>query len=198
MNDETNRVYEVDWGLQTRAKGSKLTHSQIMFLWNKVNKEGIPISELSRAYKLVPSILHKIKKLSKIEAIKLPRRKFNDVTATEKVKMISSIWKLYLSTNTSFTVSDMQSRLQANTTLHISKDLVLDLMKKDCNLSYTRCRSRPNNIDLSRVNSSRCLFVVKFSQIFDSRTLIINIDESSINTIENQYRKQIFIYVDSF
>ena len=94
--------------------------------------------------------------------------------------MISGIWKFYLPINTPFIVSDMQSRLQANTNLHISKDLVLDLMKKDRNLSYTRCRSRPNN-NLSRVNSSRYLFTVRFSQIFGSRTLIINVDESSIN-----------------
>ena len=66
VNDETNRVYEADWGLQTSAKRSKLTQSQIMFLWSKAHKEVIPISELSRLYKLAPSILHKIKKLNKI------------------------------------------------------------------------------------------------------------------------------------
>ena len=38
------RALEGDWGLHIRSKGSKLTHSQIMFLWEKANKENIPVA----------------------------------------------------------------------------------------------------------------------------------------------------------
>ena len=175
------RALEGDWGLYIRSKGPKLTHSQIMFLWEKANKENIPVAELSRSYKITPNVIHKIKRLSKQDVIKLPRRKINYVPTTERIKLERDIFKIYSSTSTPFTVSEIQGELQANTNLPISYGLTRELMRRDCNLSYTRWRSRPNNIDLSKVNASRCLFSVKFSQAFDSKTLIINVDESSIN-----------------
>ena len=54
-------------------------------------------------------------------------------------------------------------------------------MKNNCNLSCIRCKSRPNTIDLNKIKASRCLFAIKSSQVIDSSTLIINVDESSIN-----------------
>ena len=60
-------------------------------------------------------------------------------------------------------------------------------MKIKLNFSYKRFKPRPNNIDLKRLEWIRRLFSIKFSQLVDSNTLIINIDESSIgrNTKQN-------------
>ena len=136
---------------------------------------------MSRSYKITPNVIHKIKRLSKQDVIKLPRRKINYVPTIERFKLVRDICRIYSSTSTPFTVSEIQGELQANTNLPISYGLTRELMRRDCNLSYIRWRSRPNNIDLSKVNASRYLFSVKFSQAFDSKTLIINVNESSIN-----------------
>ena len=52
-------------------------------------------------------------------------------------------------------------------------------MKIKLNFSYKRVKPRPNNIDLKRLEWIRRFFSIKFSQLVDSNTLIINIDESS-------------------
>ena len=41
-------IYDKDWGLYTREKYSKLTKSQIKFLWKKMNKEGISLIKISK------------------------------------------------------------------------------------------------------------------------------------------------------
>ena len=109
-----------------------------MFLWEKANKENIPVAELSRSYKITPNVIHKIERLSKQDVIKLPRRKINYVPTTERIKLERDICKIYSSTSTPFTVSEIQGELQANTNLPISYGLTRELMRRDCNLSYTR------------------------------------------------------------
>ena len=54
-------------------------------------------------------------------------------------------------------------------------------MKNEANLSFKRVKSRPNNIDLKRLSSIRNFFAIKFSKIVTENTLLINIDEPSIN-----------------
>ena len=152
-----------------------------MFLWRKLHKEDKPVSQLSKSFKLSPNTIHKIKRLTKSEALKLPRREIKFVSTANRIKLTRNICKFYESTNTPFTVLDIQNRLKANSNLNVSKDFVRKLMKNNCKLSYTRCKSRPNTIDLNKVKVSRCLFAIKFSQVIDSSTLIINVDESSIN-----------------
>ena len=174
-------LWESDWGLHLRAKGSKLTHEQIMFLWRKLHKEDISVSQLSKSFKLSPNTIHKIKRLTKSEALKITRREIKFVSTANRIKITRDICKFYELTNTPFTVLDIQNRLKANSNLNVSKDFVRKLMKNNCKLSYTRCKSKPNTIDLNKVKVSRCLFEIKFSQAIDSSTLIINVDESSIN-----------------
>ena len=54
-------------------------------------------------------------------------------------------------------------------------------MKNHINLSFKRVKSRPSNINLDKIFSIRNLFTIKFSRIISKVTLLINIDESSIN-----------------
>ena len=54
-------------------------------------------------------------------------------------------------------------------------------MKEKWNLRFSRYKSRPNNADLQKLKISRSLFSVKFTQMLDNKSLIINIDESFIN-----------------
>ena len=54
-------------------------------------------------------------------------------------------------------------------------------MKTELNLGYKRVQPKPNNIDLNRVKAIKQLFIVKILKKVTSDTLVINIDENSIN-----------------
>ena len=61
-------------------------------------------------------------------------------------------------------------------------------MKIQANLSFKKVKSRPNNIDFDKINEVRTLFSIKFAKLVTKETLLINIDESSINrSIKQQY-----------
>ena len=66
------------------------------------------ISELSKQYKIAPSTLYKIQKLSKKDVIKLPRRSYQCATLNTQNKAKRIIDKFYHSANTPFTVDDIQ------------------------------------------------------------------------------------------
>ena len=54
-------------------------------------------------------------------------------------------------------------------------------MKNKLNLSYKIVKPRPNNIEIEKLNCIRAVFAFKFADILDETTLVINIDQSSIN-----------------
>ena len=61
-------------------------------------------------------------------------------------------------------------------------------MKDELNLSYKKIKSRPNNADFSKIRSARILFAIEFAKVINKNTLILNLDESSINrSIKNDY-----------
>ena len=132
-----------------------------MILLRKLHIEGIFLSKLSKLFKLSQNTIHKIKRLTKSEVLKLPRWKIKFVSTTLRIKLTRDICKFYESTNTPFTVLDIQNRLKANSNLNVSKDFVRKLMKNNCNLSYSRCKSRPNTIDLNKVKSISMLICNK-------------------------------------
>ena len=78
-NDSANN-WDRDQGMLIRCKGAKLNHAQIVFLWDKIFKMNSLINELSKQYKIAPSTLYKIQKLSKKDVIKLPRRSYQCAT----------------------------------------------------------------------------------------------------------------------
>ena len=54
-------------------------------------------------------------------------------------------------------------------------------MKIHIDLSFKRVKSKTSNINLDKIFSIRNLFTIKFTKIISKETLLINIDESSIN-----------------
>ena len=54
-------------------------------------------------------------------------------------------------------------------------------MKIQMNLSCKRIKSWPNNVDLVKLDLIRLLFAVKLAKSLNEETLIINLDQSSIN-----------------
>ena len=62
-----------------------------------------------------------------------------------------------------------------------SVKFIRGFMKKKVNLSYRKIKSRLVSINMNKIKMIRNLFAVKFSQFISKDTLLINIDESSIN-----------------
>ena len=56
-----------------------------------------------------------------------------------------------------------------------------NFMKKEVKLAFKKIKPRQANVNFDKIRSARSLFAVKFAQIVTERTLIINIDEASIN-----------------
>ena len=54
-------------------------------------------------------------------------------------------------------------------------------MKIDLNMSYKRVKSRPINFNLKKINNIKSLFAVKYLKEVSTETLMINVDESSLN-----------------
>ena len=54
-------------------------------------------------------------------------------------------------------------------------------MKIKLQLSFKRVKSRPANINLQKINRIRSLFAVKLAKEISTDTLLINIDDTSIN-----------------
>ena len=94
------------------------------------------------------------------------------------MKLINKCIRNFKST---LTAKEITNKVNDELNTSYSANIIRSIMKNDANLSFKRVKSRPNSIDLNRINSIRNLFSIKFAKIVTEKTLIINIDESSIN-----------------
>ena len=76
-------------------------------------------------------------------------------------------------------------------------------MKNDLELSYKKCATKSNNVDLNRVKTLWSMYWIQFTETLQNNTLVINIDEwvISVSTItEFQYwilkSTKILIYIN--
>ena len=67
-----------------------------------------------------------------------------------------------------------------------SVDKIRSLMKIELKLSFKRVKSRSNNVDLDQLKSIGYFFAIRFTQIIDKNTSIVNIHEASINRSTKQ------------
>ena len=65
--------------------------------------------------------------------------------------------------------------------IEYSVSTIRKFMKSKMNISFKRVKSRPVNIKFKKIERIRSIFVLKLSQEIVYHTLLINIDESSIN-----------------
>ena len=92
--------------------------------------------------------------------------------------------------NAQSTLTELEVTSSINQKLNTScpVNLIRKIMKDEANLSFNRVKSRPRNIDLKKINSTRNLFAINFSKMILEKSLLINIDESSINrSVKNAY-----------
>ena len=57
-----------------------------------------------------------------------------------------------------------------------SSTIIRKLMKNELNLSYKKIKSRPNNVEFSKIQSERILFAIKFAKVINKNTLILNLE----------------------
>ena len=110
-----------------------------------------------------------------------PSKNFNSITDKEKEKLLKELQDMIL--NTDFPFNSVQATELINKKLQTSYNsaLIRKLLKEELNWSFKKVKQRPIQVDLNRVRAMRQLFFVKFWQKVTADTLLINIDETSIN-----------------
>ena len=114
--------------------------------------------------------------MSKCEILNSPHKQFTQKSVSENASITE-----YISNYTKNTHGDVTIHTNQTLNMNLTQAFVLKFMKTHCNLSYQRVKSRPNTIDFGRIFVSKTYFTIRFPQIIDRDTLIVNVDESSIN-----------------
>ena len=86
------------------------------------------------------------------------------------------------------TAIEVADHLNGTLNQSYSVEAIRSIMKEKLKLSFKRVKSRSNSINFDKINSMRRLFSIKFPKFIDANTLVINIDEASINrNTKNNY-----------
>ena len=95
--------------------------------------------------------------------------------------MIKTINDFLENTKHAFIVKDVADHANKELNENYPEHFIRKIMKNKLNLSYKKVKPRPNNIDMNKLKLIRALFAFKFAKLLNEDTLIINIDQSSIN-----------------
>ena len=108
-------------------------------------------------------------------------KEYVKIYGTKNLKLIKLIKEYAKENKYTFTAKEVTDfvNLKLNSEYSVSK--LRCFMKRKLQLSFKRVKSRPTNINLQKINRIRSHFAVKLSKEISTDTLLINIDESSIN-----------------
>ena len=183
---ENNNNENIENEIIKREKNQKLKKNQLAYLKAKINSSQLSISELSRKYYLCPTTLRKIKNLSVDQLNLFPLRSFQNVNSKSSEIIEQEIVRFYNKTKTPFTSKDVQKHLSENLNNVPPLNKIVNIMRNDLKLTYKKCLSRPNSIDLERIKLLRFLFSVNFASYLNQNTLIWNIDECTFSRSTKQ------------
>lgn len=99
----------------------------------------------------------------------------------QKEALASQILAYVTTLESAVTATDIASHTNRALRACYSVDFIRKFMKSVFRLSFTKIKPRASNIDFPKVKLIRKLFAVTVAKMIDASTLIINIDESSIN-----------------
>ena len=139
------------------------------------------LNEIGVKYNISYSVFNIIKQKSIEEINHLKTRKINSIYWTKKEITLNLIKNFYQSKHTSTTAKEITAYINKTLKINYEVNFIRKFMKQQANLSYKRIKPRPNKINLERVKIIRKLFAYKFTKLVSNKTLIVNIDESSIN-----------------
>ena len=177
FSDEEN-IYDE---FSERKRFQKLTHNQLIFLKRIIEKAEITSKEISSQYKISSSQISKIKRTSINQIQWGPRRNYTKLSSRENKLLSKTIVSYHRNTCTPFTAKDVVEYVENKINKWYLIHFIQRFMKLNWGLTYKKVNSRPINIDFQWLKTVRLLFVVEFCKLITPNTLIINIDESSIN-----------------
>ena len=118
----------------------------------------------------------------KLEQIENRRNKNSlKLTKCEIISLRICIYKYYEVSSFTFNAEDVANFVNSSLNKDYPTYFIRDFMKTHANFSFKQVKSRPSSMDLEKLKYVRILFKVEFLKQVTSDTLIINIDESSIN-----------------
>ena len=176
-----NIVEDASYGLNVRQKGEILSSDQIDLLKEITRDSSIETMEICRAYYVSPTTINKIKRSTFKSNYNTKAKEYVKIYGTKNQKLIKLIKEYVKENKYTFTAKEVTDfvNLKLNSEYSVSK--IRCFMKRKLQLSFKRVKSRPTSINLHKINRIRSLFAVKLAKEISTDTLLINIDESSIN-----------------
>ena len=169
------------WGLNSRVKNQKLSHDQIKYIKSIIHNKELNIKQIWTKFNISISWVWRIKRMKLSEVERKPIKQIIKLTLSQKKGLTKAINNTLKTTNYSIDCKEITQEVNNDLETYYPTYFIRKFMKEKLNYSYKRIKSRPNNINLDRIKSIRSLYATKLKQTITSSTLIINIDESSLN-----------------
>ena len=139
------------------------------------------LREIGTKYWVSYSVLNRIKQRSIFDDNDLKTRKINRIYSERKEEIVSII-RSYVSNHPyPTTARDIAFNINQKLQTDYNVNFIRKIMKQQANLSFKKAKSRPNGINFDRVKIIRKLFAIRLTKLLSDSTLLINIDESSLN-----------------
>ena len=111
----------------------------------------------------------------------LPIRKYDKICEYQRDSIKHNIIQYYVKVESVFTSAGIQKYLNEKCNIVCSLKIIRDIMKRDLDFTYKKCKTRSNVVDFSKVKALRVLFSVNLAKQLKERILLWNIDEWTIS-----------------
>ena len=108
-------------------------------------------------------------------------KKITKIYGTKKQRLIKWLDEYIKTNRTTFTSKEVIKLIRFELNTEYSEAIIRKFMKNQMKMSFKRVKSRPTSVNLNKIKLIKSLFVVKLSKEITMKTLLINVDESSIN-----------------
>ena len=139
----------------------KLTHNQLIFLKQIIEKAEITSKEINSQYRISPSQISKFKITSTDQIQWEPRRNYIKLISRENKLLSKTIVSCNRNTCTPFIAKDFVEFVENKINRRYPIHFIQRFMKLNWCLAYKKVNSRPVYIDFQRLKAIRLLFVVK-------------------------------------
>ena len=170
-----------DFGITNRRKHQKLTGDQLMHAKNTIINSNCTSKELSNKLWLSDSQINRMRIAWAMQLNIKPRRNFIKLTSKQEKILRRTINIFIEESETPFTSIEVANHVNNLLKVNYPTYFIRNFMKYELNFSNKKMKPRPVRVDFDKLKWTRSLFSIKFWHIINSTTLIVNIDESSIN-----------------
>ena len=115
------------------------------------------------------------------QVMRSSKRKWIKICSGDSDKLIEELRAFVANVSNAFNSNEITNHINSKHNENYKSYWISEIMKRQLNLNYKRIKPRPNNINFGKAKACLQLFALKFSQIFSSSSLVINIDETSLN-----------------